>query len=289
MVKQLFILIRPKQYIKNLIIYAPLFFSFRLFEIDKLLSATLAFVLFSLISSSVYIVNDIFDIKEDILHPVKRNRPIASGGIRIYNAIIIAFVLATSSLLLSFFISLEITYILLTYLAINILYSSWLKHTPIVDIFLISLGFILRIISGGIATNIELSMWIIIITFLLSLFLAASKRREDVLLLIEGHKVRKSVDGYSTEFINAILIIISAVLIVSYILYTISLDIQHKFGTNKLFITGFFVIIGILRYLQIIIIEKINCNPTDILWKDGFLKITIFLWLLTFYLIVKLY
>jgi 4-hydroxybenzoate polyprenyltransferase len=289
MLKQILVLIRPKQYIKNLIIYAPLFFSFHFDAIDKLVSATIVVIIFSLISSSVYIINDIFDVSEDAKHPTKKNRPIASGKITIKLAIALSLLLIVLSFCLSLLFVKQVTYIILIYLLINISYSIWLKHTPVLDIFLISFGFLLRIIAGGSGTGIELSMWILIITFLLALFLAVSKRREDVLLLIEGHKVRKSIDGYSMEFINSILIINASVLIVSYILYSISLDIQHKFGTNKLYITGVFVILGILRYLQIMFIDKISGNPTDILWKDRFLQIVILLWLLTFYLIVKLY
>ena len=280
--------LRVRQYIKNLLIFAPIFFSFSFFEYEKVLNGFFAFALFSIASSSIYILNDIYDIAEDKLHPEKKNRPIAAGKIKKNAALIISILLMLLALLFSFLFNLKVFYVIVSYIMVNILYSVRLKHIPILDIFVISLGFVLRVIVGGYATEIKTSMWLIIMSFLVALFFAIAKRRDDIVLGESGLQTRKNISGYNLEFINAGLVMMGGVIIVSYILYTVSENIVTRFRTENIYITSFFVIAGILRYMQITFVEGKSGNPTNIFFHDRFLQSMIFLWLLSFIIIVKL-
>jgi 4-hydroxybenzoate polyprenyltransferase len=162
-----------------------------------------------------------------------------------------------------------------------------LKHISIIDIFIISTGFVLRLYAGSVSSDIYLSHWIIIMTFLLALFLAIAKRRDDVLLSNQGKETRKNIDGYNLEFVNASMVLMSAVIIVSYILYSVSNEVIQKLDTQYLYLTTFFVILGILRYMQITFVEEKSASPTKIVIKDLFLKLTIVAWLISFIVVVK--
>ena len=287
--KHIIKLLRPHQYIKNLFIFAPLLFTF---DSDLLtngagVNSLIAFILFSLIASSIYVLNDLMDIKEDQKHPTKCNRPLASGTVSIKTAKILIISLSSISFGISFFFDMNLFFILLIYFTLNILYSLKLKHISIIDIFIISTGFVLRLFAGAVVTNIELSMWIIIITFLLAIFLSLAKRRDDVLLSLKGKETRKNIDGYNLEFVNASMVLMSSVVIVSYILYTVSTEVMQRLGSQHLYFTSFFVILGILRYMQITFVEQNSGSPTKIVLKDRFLQITIILWLLSFIGIIK--
>src|SRR6185295_8765692 len=173
------------------------------------------------------------------------------------------------------------------YIVINILYSFLLKHIPILDIIVISSGFLLRIFAGGILANVPISHWIVIMTFLLSLFLALAKRRDDVLIFNEsGEKMRKAVDGYNLEFINAAMMIMAAVIVVSYIMYTLSEDVMQRIGSKEIYFTTIFVIAGLLRYLQISFVENNSSSPTHVLLRDRFVQLTILGWLVSFFLLL---
>jgi len=285
--KQIIKLLRPHQYIKNLFIFAPLFFSF---QIDKggVTASLVAFILFSLLASSIYILNDYIDIEEDKKHPTKKFRPLASGTISKKAGIFLFLSLSVFSLMGAFFYNNSLFFVLIIYFLLNILYSLKLKHIAIIDIFIISTGFVLRLYAGSAATGIYLSHWIIIMTFLLALFLALAKRRDDVLLSQAGKETRKNIDGYNLEFVNTAMTLMSAVIIVSYILYTVSNKIIEKFHTNYLFGTTFFVMLGILRYMQITFVEQKSGSPTKIVLKDRFLQFTIISWLISFVLVVKI-
>jgi len=157
----------------------------------------------------------------------------------------------------------------------------------ILDIVVLSFGFLLRVVAGGVVTGIPLSMWIVIMTFLLAVFLGIAKRREDVRLGEAGLETRKNISHYNLEFINATMVLMAGVIIVSYILYTVSADIQQKFSTNNLYMTSLFVIVGILRYMQIVFVENGNTNPTDVVYRDRFLQVVVALWVLSFYLLAR--
>jgi len=285
--KQIIKLLRPHQYIKNLFIFAPLFFSFQTSEENKVASL-IAFIVFSLLASSIYILNDYMDIQEDKKHPIKKFRPLASGTITKQFGIFLFLFLSISSLVGAFIYNKLLFIVLIIYFLLNIIYSLKLKHISIVDIFIISTGFVLRLYAGSTVTGIYLSHWIIIMTFLLALFLALAKRRDDVLLSQDGKETRKNIDGYNLEFVNTAMTLMSAVIIVSYILYTISDEIIEKFHTNYLFCTTFFVMLGILRYMQITFVEQQSGSPTKIVIKDRFLQFSIISWLISFIVVIKI-
>lgn len=285
--KNIITLLIPHQYIKNLFIFAPLIFAFN-FNSATLLNATVAFILFSALASSIYILNDYMDIQEDQKHPTKKNRPLASGAVSLSVAKSLFLGIALSSLSLSYLFSPALFYVLLVYCILNIAYSFGLKHISIVDIFIIATGFVLRLFAGSQVTQTSLSMWIIIITFLLAIFLALAKRRDDVLLSLSGKETRKNIDGYNLEFVNAAMVLMSGVVIVSYLQYTVSVEVIARLGTEYLYLTTIFVVLAILRYMQITFVEQASGSPTNIVMKDTFIKITLFLWLLSFIVIVKL-
>lgn len=281
-------LFRVHQYIKNLFIFMPLLFSFSFSNLDNNLNSLIAFILFSILASSIYIFNDLMDIKEDRTHPKKKYRPLASGKVSTNSAKTVILLLSLSSIGISFVFNTELFIVLLVYFILNIAYSLKLKHIAILDIFIIATGFVLRLFAGSAVTGISLSMWIILMTFLLAIFLALAKRRDDVLLSLEGQETRKNIDGYNLEFVNAAMVLMAGVVIVSYIQYTISPEVIERLDTNYLYLTSFFVILGIFRYMQITFVEQDSGSPTKVVIRDRFLKVTIFLWLVSFIVVTKL-
>lgn len=279
-------LIRPHHYIKNLFVLAPIFFSGLITNEVLLNQSLIAFILFSLAASSVYILNDIMDVSEDRLHPKKKNRPIASGSVPVSIAWIILTCFVVASLVGSWYISANLTYVLILYIVMNILYSLGMKHLSIIDVTMISMGFVLRIFAGSVIIETDPSMWIILMTFLLSFFLGLSKRRDDVLMNANGLKTRKNIDGYNLDFVNAAMVLMASVVIFSYISYTISDLTQERLGTDYLYLTVLFVIIGIFRYFQIIFVEENSGSPTKIMINDRFSQINIALWLITYSYII---
>ncbi len=281
-------LLRPHQYVKNIFILSPLFFSFKFRDTDLLFRVLLVTACFCLVASAIYILNDYLDIEEDRKHPTKKNRPLASGKVPKNHALIIMVLLVVVGAGGMTFVSINALILTGIYVLNNILYSYRLKHVPLLDISMISIGFVLRLFIGEAAGEGELplSMWIILCTFLLAMFLAMAKRRDDVLLHKEGKQVRKSIDGYNLEFINGGMMIMASVTLVAYISYTISPDVTHRLGTENLYFTVFFVIIGILRYMQITFVEQKSGSPTKVLLKDLFLQLTLVGWVLSFIFLV---
>ena len=279
-------LLRPHQYIKNLFVFAPLFFSFN-FVLDDVINTFIVFILFSLIASSIYVLNDYMDIEEDKQHPKKKFRPLASGKVSKNSAKILFLLLSVISLISAYFLNTNLFLVLIIYFILNVAYSLKLKHITIVDIFIIATGFVLRLFAGASVIENQLSMWIIIMTFLLALFLAVAKRRDDVVLASQGKETRKNIDGYNLEFVNAVMVFMSGVIVVAYILYTVSEEVIRRLNSEYLYLTSFFVILGIMRYMQITFVEQNSGSPTKLILKDRFLQITIFLWLVSFFVIVK--
>lgn len=279
-------LFRFRQYVKNLFIFAPLFFSFNL-NLELLVKCIFAFILFSILTSSVYIYNDLMDKNEDSKHPVKRLRPIASGLVseRIAKTLILS--LFGLSSICSLLLDLNLFIIFVIYFILNISYSIKLKHIPIIDVAIIAIGFVLRIFVGSFVTGITLSFWIIIITFLLALFLGFAKRRDDVLLYMQGKATRKNINGYNLDFTNYTMVVTSSIVIVSYILYTVSDVAYSHFGTKHLYLTAFFVLLGFIRYMQITFVENMSGDPTELVLKDSFLKFACLGYIASFIIIVK--
>ena len=279
----LFLLLRPHQYVKNIIIFFPLFFALQITDVVLLTKTFVAFLAFSFCASGIYILNDYRDIEEDRRHPRKKNRPLASGAVTTQHAFILMGLLFVGGGILLASISLLATGILSAYVLMNIAYSFSLKHVSILDVTIIAIGFVLRLFVGATVSGIPLPMWIIVMTFLLALFLALAKRRDDVLVFIEtGEKMRKVIDGYNLQFLDGAMTIMASVVIVAYLLYTTSQEIIEKLHSDYLYLTAFFVVLGIMRYMQISFVEENSSSPTKIVLKDRFMQLTIFGWIFVF-------
>lgn len=280
-------LIRPHQYIKNLFIFLPLFFALKVTHVDLLIPALWAFAAFSLTASAVYVFNDYLDIEEDRQHPKKKSRPLASGEVSKTQARGLMAGLAVTGLGLMAWIDLTAFYVLTGYVILNLAYTLRLKHVAVIDVAIISLGFVLRLFVGSFVTGVPLSMWIVVMTFLLALFLALAKRRDDVLIYLEtGRKLRKVIDGYNLKFLDSAMVMMASVVIVAYTLYTISADVMNRLHSEYLYLTVIFVILGILRYMQIAFVEEDSGSPTRLMLKDRFLLIVVIGWLATFFGII---
>lgn len=281
-------LMRIHQWVKNFFIFLPLFFAFKMDQLPLLVADVWAFIGFCFVASSIYIINDWNDVEADRLHPEKRSRPLASGMVNKKEAFLLISTLLIIGILIYFlFLNQTALIILLSYFILNIFYSLKLKHVPIIDISIVAIGFVIRIFIGGVVTDTPLSRWIVVMTFLLAIFLALGKRRDDVVIFEKtGDKVRKNVDGYNLAFLNVALVIVSAIMIVAYIMYTISPEVTDRNGDN-LYLTSFFVFVGLFRYLQIIFVEERGGNPTSIFLKDNFIRIVLILWVISFFVITK--
>lgn len=255
--------------------------------------AMVVFVAFSFMASAIYCLNDLRDIESDRAHPIKQKRPLASGAVKPMQAIALMVILIALSLGLCRFLPhdsiVKVLLILLFYLVTNIAYCYGLKRYAIIDVFIVSFGFVLRLAAGGVACSIWLSPWIVLMTFLLALFLAFAKRRDDVVLYEEqGIVVRKNILRYNLQFMNQVLGLIGAIAIVCYIMYTVSPDVEHRFGNQYVYITAIFVIAAILRYLQVAIVDLKSGSPTKVLMRDRFIQACLMLWIATFAVILYL-
>ncbi|WP_295123649.1 decaprenyl-phosphate phosphoribosyltransferase [uncultured Chitinophaga sp.] len=282
-------LLRPSHWAKNLFLFIPLFFAGELTNVDKIIELVKGFIAFSLIASSIYIINDYRDIENDRKHPKKSKRPLASGAVSKGAGLAIFFACVVAGMAMGYFVKEKFLFVLAIYFVLNIGYSFGLKNISILDIIIVSIGFVLRVKAGGVASNIPVSEWLMIMVFLLALFLAIAKRRDDVLLKLEsGTDMRKASKGYNMDFLNVSLGLVSAIIIVAYLMYTMSPETISRFGTYRLYYTCIFVIAGLMRYLQITYVENNTGSPTKILYKDRFVQLTILLWVLSFYVIIYL-
>lgn len=282
-------LLRPSHWAKNLFLYIPLFFAGEIFNLQKVVELLIGFFAFSLIASSIYIINDYRDVEADRIHPVKRKRPIASGAVSKPAALVFFILCLAIGGLLAWYVKPKFAFVVGIYFIINLLYSFGLKNISILDILILSIGFVLRVKAGGVAATVAVSEWLMIMVFLLALFMAVAKRRDDVLIKTQsGQDMRKAVKGYNMDFMNVMLALVSAVIIVSYLMYTMAPETMARFGTYRLYYTCLFVIGGLLRYLQITYVENNTGSPTKILYKDRFIQLTILLWVLSFYVIIYL-
>ena len=283
-------LARPHHWMKNGFIWLPIFFGYKLSDKQAILGTLGAFLAFCLTASVVYVLNDIKDIQEDRRHPVKKLRPLANGALssseaNLFFVALLIIAIAFSSIILNK----SVLILLAFYLLLNFAYSYKLKHISIIDIVCIASGFVLRIFAGGMAANVWISPWIVLMVFLLALFLALAKRRDDLLVVSTGHNPRKCIDGYNLEFVNLAMVVMASVIIVSYILYTVSPEVVDKHGTDKLYLTALWVIVGILRYMQIAFVHQKSSSPTLIILKDLFMQVVVVAWLLHFYLLIYLF
>jgi len=282
-----FKLLRPKDWAKNLFLFIPLFFSGSLFNWNLYPKLMLGFVAFCFIASSIYIINDYRDIDDDKKHPEKRKRPLASGAVSKKMAIVICLLLILTGFAIAYFIRDKFLFVLSIYFLLNVAYSFGLKNIPILDIIILAIGFVLRIKGGAVIAYIGVSEWLTIMVFLLAIFMAIGKRRDDVLIkLSSGSDMRRAIKGYNLEFLNVLLALVCAVIVVAYFMYTMSPEVLQRLGTYRLYYTCLFVLAGIMRYLQIIFVQATSGSPTKILYKDRFIQISLLLWIVSFYLII---
>lgn len=290
-VKSIITLCRPKQWVKNLFVMLPLFFSGNIFNFGMLAYAVVAFVSFCLVSSGIYCLNDYVDADADRQHPKKKFRPIASGEVGKVAAVTMMAVLFVGAVgILAVLPPMQFVYsatIICVYYLMNIAYCLRLKRIALVDVFVISFGFVLRVAIGGTATGIFVSHWIILMTFLLALFLALAKRRDDIIIFnTTGKKMRNNIDRYNLDFVNQSTTLVATVMLVCYIMYTVSPEVVERFGTNLIYITSIFVLGGILRYIQLAVVFANTGSPTRVLLHDRFVQACIVGWLLTFGVII---
>ncbi len=284
-------LLRIPQWLKNTFVFLPLFFSGQLLNLDLLYICIIVFFSFSFAASSIYCFNDIRDAETDRKHPKKCQRPIASGKISKKNAGIIQAICLIISMLLPLLSGSEHTYIAIaviaSYYILNILYCTILKYYSIIDVTVVAIGFVLRVLAGGLAAGIYLSEWIILMTFLLALFLAFAKRRDDVVLFNKtGIRYRTNTNNYNLEFLNQVMTIISSVTMIAYIMYTVSPEVTQRFDSRYIYLTSIFVLVGIIRYLQITIVDTNSGSPTKILLHDRIIQTCIICWIAAFAVIV---
>lgn len=280
-------LMRLHQWVKNLFLFIPLFFAGELFNQEKLVMVALAFVAFSISASAIYIINDARDIKEDRNHPEKKHRPLASGAISLQFGYGLFFILLLIGVSFAYWLDTMFFGVLLAYLLLNLAYSFGLKKVPILDLLIVSIGFVLRVISGGFIADVLISQWLIVMVFLLSLFIVLAKRRDDLVQAkSSGYALRDSSKNYNMEFINSVLTMLSGIIVVAYIMYCLSEDTIARFTTDKLYLTTIFVVTGILRYLQIALVENNSGYPTRIIFTDRFIQITLAAWALSFFFII---
>ena len=272
-------LLRPAHWAKNVFVLAPVVFAQELTDRKALNSALLAFVAFCLASSAVYVFNDIRDRAEDRRHPLKRHRPLAAGTVSLGTAWVLMVVLVIAALALSVYLGKNFLIVLLTYLILNQLYSSGLKNVVILDVMIISLGFVLRVLAGGAATGVQISAWIVLCTFFVALFLAFSKRRHELILLADDASDQRAVlSHYSPAFLDQMINVVTASTVVSYAMYAIAPETTEKFHTQHLIYTIPMVLFGIFRYLYLIYQEPTRRNPTEAILRDPAFMINILVW-----------
>ena len=288
----LYKLIRPKQWVKNVFVLLPLFFSGNLFDWPLLSGALLTMLAYCFIASSVYCYNDIVDVEADRRHPVKCKRPIASGAISVrmgYAPMALMFLLSMGMVALLSINRLQVGGVFLFYYVMNLGYCATLKQYAIIDVCVVAFGFVLRIVAGGEACDVLLSKWIVLMTFLLTLFLSFAKRRDDVLRMNKtGEAPRKNTIRYNLTFINQAITITASVTLVCYIMYTVSPEVAEHFNNEYLYLTTVFVILGLLRYIQIAVVDEKSGDPTKVVLHDRFTQLIIAGWVLTFMFMIYL-
>lgn len=282
MMRAIITLMRPEQWVKNLIVFGALIFARRFTNSPDVLHSLLAFGVLCLLSSAVYIVNDIHDREQDSLHPTKKSRPLASGTLSPVTARILAVTLVLSGMGASLLLPREFLYIVMIFVAFNILYTALLKSIVIIDVMSIAVSFVLRAVAGSYAISVETSPWLVACTFLLALFLGFGKRRHELIILKDqAVEHRVSLKQYSPYFLDQLIGVVTASTVVAYTFYTLSPEIQEKLGVQHLELTIPFVLYGIFRYLYLIHQEERGGSPAQLLLTDMPILINIVLWFLS--------
>jgi 4-hydroxybenzoate polyprenyltransferase len=271
---------RPKQWTKNAIIFAPLLFSQNFLKAPLVLETFLACAVFCVLSGAVYIINDLLDIEQDRRHPLKCTRPLASGLLKPRTAVLFLIALLVGSALFAVsFLNWQFVLLAACYLVLQLSYSIWLKHVVIIDVFCIASGFLLRVAAGAVAIEVTFSTWLFFCTILLALFLALSKRRHELVLLEDGAaEHRRILYEYSTDLLDQMISIVTTATLIAYILYTVSAETVAKFGSDKLKYTIPFVLYGIFRYLYLIHQKNEGGSPEKALLNDRPILLTVVLY-----------
>lgn len=270
---------RPKQWIKNIVIFAALLFSQNLFNPGMVFLSFIAFLIFSLLSGGVYLFNDLIDIDEDIRHPQKSKRPLAAGLLKPSIVKITALTAISMSIIGSFLINAHFSIIIICYFLIQLVYSLFFKHVVIIDVFSIATGFFLRVIAGGAVISVPLSSWILVCTFFISLFLALCKRRHEIIILEENaFDHRKVLEDYSIKLLDQMIGVVTSSTLIAYTLYTLSEETINKFNTPNLVYTIPFVLYGIYRYLYLVYHKEEGGQPEIIFFTDRPMLLNIFLY-----------
>ena len=282
--------LRPQQWVKNFVLLAGLIFSQNLDKPDFILKSLAAFALFCLLSSSVYIFNDIMDVESDRKHPLKSARPIAGGRIKVSTGVFLFVVLAIASFGLSLWLNPLFALTALGYFVLNLLYSVYLKNVVIIDVMCIALSFVIRAVAGAVVIGVEISAWLVVCTTLLALFLGFGKRRHE-LVLLEGQATdhRKSLSEYSPYFLDQMISVVTASTVVAYAFYTLSSEVKVKLGASHMELTIPFVLYGVFRYLYLIHQKEGGGSPTRMLLTDRPILVNVILWLAAVILIVYVF
>ena len=286
-------LLRPLQWLKNVFVFAPIFFSNHLLELEYFVPTLVLFASFCMVSSSIYCFNDLRDVEADRIHPKKSKRPIASGKVSVkggYVMMILCLTAAFALIPLTKSVNTPYLYIIIGgYWLMNIAYCIKLKQIAILDVSIIAIGFVLRVLAGGVVVNIWVSHWLVMMTFLVTLFLALTKRNDDYRLFEQtGLKPRVSITGYNKTFINEATAIVASVTLVCYFMYTMSEEVIARMDTRYVYLTSGWVLAGLLRYLQNMIVFGLSGSPTKSLVKDHFIQLCVIGWIVSFFVIIYL-
>jgi 4-hydroxybenzoate polyprenyltransferase len=279
--------LRPSQWTKNLVIFAALMFGQRLLDVRSLLYAGAAFIIFCALSGVVYLINDVADREADRRHPVKMHRPIASGELPVRTAMTTAIVVALLAVAAAFWLRPLFGALAIMYLGLLAMYSGPLKHVVIIDVLTIAIGFVLRAAGGAVAIDVPISHWLYVLTILLALFLALSKRRHELVLLADratGH--RRILEEYSPYLLDQMISVVTASTLVAYAFYTVSPETVSKFGTDRLGLTLPFPLYGIFRYLYLVHHKEGGGSPAEMLLTDRPLLVCVALWALAVAIII---
>lgn len=290
MLKYILKAMRPRQWTKNAFVLAALVFDRKLLDIPSLERTLLTFVIFCFISSSVYLINDIMDIEADRNHPVKKNRPIASGKLPVGVALAVSLILLLISLVGSYLLSIGLMVIVAVYFFLNLAYSKWLKHMPIIDVLVIAACFVLRVAAGVSVIEVQrFSPWLYVVTTLFALYIGLGKRRAELMILVpentQSH--RRVLSGYSLDFVDQLITIVSSTTIIAYSLYTFSAPNLPE--NHSMMLTIPFVLYGVFRYLSLMRIKMMGGEPEELLLKDRPIQVTIILWALAILIIFYLF
>lgn len=287
--KNIFKALRLRQWIKNLLIFSALIFSGKLMDVHFLLKTIGAFFLFSFTVSGVYLLNDCFDLKHDLNHPIKKNRPLAQGLLTVSESVFSALILFLFSIGIAFFVDINFMFVLILYIFLNILYTVYVKHILIVDVLFLSLFFILRVLAGALVISVSASFWLIICTFMLATFIGFGKRRHELMELDKIAKEhRKVLQYYEPYFLDQMMAVVATSTVITFILYTVSDAAVSNFGSVKLLYTTPLVLYGVFRYLYLIHCKKKGGDPATLIVNDTPMVINVVLWALLAVILIYL-